>query len=202
MQILRENHLYLKIEKCTFDAPEVEFLGLIVGNGQIRMDPKKVAAITEWPVPKTVKEVQSFNGFCNFYRRFVKDYSKIVRPLTQLTRKAEWTWGPEQENAFNTLKNVISTEPVLALPQDNCPFRVEADSSNFAIGAVLSQKVDNKWRPVAFMSKALQEAERNYKIYDKELLAIVTALEEWHHYLLGTSEPFEIWSDHQNLQYF
>lgn len=202
MQILRENHLYLKIEKCTFDAPEVEFLGLIVGNGQIRMDPKKVAAITEWPVPKTVKEVQSFNGFCNFYRRFVKDYSKIVRPLTQLTGKAEWTWGPEQENAFNTLKNVISTEPVLALPQDNCPFRVEADSSNFAIGAVLSQKVDNKWRPVAFMSKALQEAERNYEIYDKELLAIVTALEEWRHYLLGASEPFEIWSDHQNLQYF
>ena len=89
MQILCENHLYLKIEKCTFNVPEVEFLGLIVGNRQICMDPKKVAAITEWPVPKTVKEVQSFNGFCNFYWHFIKDYSKIVQLLTQLTGKAE-----------------------------------------------------------------------------------------------------------------
>ena len=109
-----------------------------------------------------------------------------MRLLTQLTGKAKQTWGPKQENAFKILKHVIFTELVLALPQDNCSFWVEADLSNFAIGTILSQKVNNKQQPIAFISK----------IYDKELLVIITALEECHYYLLEASEPFEVWLDH------
>jgi len=93
-------------------------------------------------------------------------------------------------------------QPVLALPRPTGQFRLEADSSDYAIGAVLSQLQDNKWHPIAYLSKALTETQRNYEIYDKEMLAIMLALEEWRHYLIGAAEPFEIWTDHQNLQYF
>ena len=173
----------------------------MVSEGRVEMDPVKTEALTSWPMPKKLKELQSFLGFCNFYRRFIKDYSKIAKPLNQLTGKEEWKWGTEQQTAFDTLRKVIMERPVLVIPVDNEPYRVEADSSDFALGAVLSQRQNDKWHPVAYLSKSLTEAERNYEIYNKELLAIMTALSEWRHYLL-TGKEFEIWTDHQNLCYF
>ena len=174
---------------------------MVVSEGRVEMDPVKTEALTSWPMPKKLKELQSFLGFCNFYRRFIKDYSQIAKPLNQLTGKEEWKWGAEQQTAFDTLRRVITERPVLAIPVDDEPYRVEADSSDFALGAVLSQRQNDKWHPVAYLSKSLTEAERNYEIYDKELLAIMTALAEWRHYLL-TGKEFEIWTDHQNLCYF
>ncbi|SJL14660.1 uncharacterized protein ARMOST_18125 [Armillaria ostoyae] len=202
LQKLRENKLFLKAEKCEFEVLETEYLGVIISEGQIRMDPVKLAGIAEWPTPTKKKELQSFLGFTNFYRKFIKNYSKVVRALTQLTGNAEWTWGAAQNQAFQQLKKQMAEDVILAIPNGTGRFRVEADASNGAIGAVLSQEQEGRWRPVAFMSKALTATERNYEIYDKELLAIMLALSEWRHYLMGALEDVEIWTDHQNLQYF
>ena len=167
------------------------------------MDPAKVAAIRDWITPTKKKDIQAFIGFCNFYRRFIQDFSKIARPLHDLTKKdAPWRWDSAQQQAFDALKDKITSAPVLAMPRDDGQYRVEADASDYAVGAVLSQLQDGAWHPVAYLSKTLNAAERNYEIYDKEMLAIMTALEEWRHYLLGTKEPFDIWTDHQNLTYF
>ena len=122
--------------------------------------------------------------------------------LHGLTGNSEWEWGEEQQKAFDQLKSRICEEPVLAVPMDKGQFRVEADSSNFANGAILSQFINSKWRPIAFRSQSLSQTERNYEIYDKEMLAIMAALDEWRPYLLGAAQPFEIWTDHLNLQYF
>lgn len=202
LDILKENRLFLKPEKCSFEQESVEYLGLIVGGGRIKMDPKKVEAVSDWPKPKNKKGVQAFLGFCNFYRRFIQGFSGIAKPLTILTGNLEWKWEKEQDEAFEKLKNALVTMPILAIPVDGAPFRLEADSSDFAQGGILSQYIEGKWHPVAYRSKSLSETERNYEIYDKEMLAIMSALEEWRQYLMGTDTPFEIWTDHQNLQYF
>jgi len=149
-----------------------------------------------------VKQVQAFLGFANFYRRFVRGYSEVAKPLTQLTGKAGWTWGDEQRVAFQKIKDRIAQDTVLVLPNDHGKFRLEADASEGATGAVLSQQQEGQWRPVAFMSHGLTEAERNYEIYDKEMLAIMLSLDEWRALLMGADETFEIFTDHQNLQYF
>ncbi|SJL18732.1 uncharacterized protein ARMOST_22332 [Armillaria ostoyae] len=202
LELLRKHKLFLKAEKCEFEVLETEYLGVIISEGSIRMDPVKLAGIAEWPVPTKKKELQSFLGFANFYRRFIKGYSDIVRPMTRLTGKEVWTWGTAQQIAFQQLKNRFAIDVILRIPTEKGQFRIEADASEGAIGAVLSQEQDGKWRPVAFLSKALTITERNYEIYDKELLAIMLALDEWRHYLMGAAVDFEIWTDHQNLQYF
>ena len=153
-------------------------------------------------MPTKKKELQSFFGFTNFYQKFIHDYSKIVHLLTQLTGNADWMWGAAQNQVFQQLKKQMAEDITLAIPTEEGWFKVEADSSNGAIGAVLSQQQNGRWWPVAFMSKALTVTEHNYKIYDKELLAIMLALSEWRHYLMGAVEDVEIWTDHQNLQYF
>jgi len=125
--------------------------------------------------------VQAFVGFVNFYRHFIQDFSTIARPLFDLTRSDQaWNWGTKEQEAFKHLKMVVTTAPILASPQDSEPFRIEADSSDFASGAILSQQLprEGKWHPVAFYSKSLSLVERNYKIHDKEMLAIIRALEE------------------------
>ncbi|EGN91448.1 hypothetical protein SERLA73DRAFT_157560, partial [Serpula lacrymans var. lacrymans S7.3] len=171
LQILADNQLYLKPEKCEFEKKEVEYLGMIISHDMIRMDPLKVQAVAEWPIPRTKKELQSFLGFSNFYRRFIRDYGKIAKPLTILTGKVDWEWAEDQQRAFDVLKKTITTSPTLAIPNDEDPFKVECDASNYATGAVLSQQQEGKWRPVAFLSKSMNPAERNYAIWDKEMLA-------------------------------
>ena len=122
--------------------------------------------------------------------------------MNQLTGNTPFVWTDKQQTAFNVLKNRILEDVVLLIPRDDQPFRVEADSSDYANGAVLSQKIDGKWRPVAFRSRSLNETERNYQIYDKEMMAIMDSLMEWRQYLLGAKYPVEVFTDHQNLQYF
>ena len=143
-------------------------------------------------------------GLANYYRRFVKNFAKVALPMNRLTRKDEkWRWGEEQERAFKQLKEVFMTRPVLATPELDKEFRVEADASNFATGGVLSVKCeDDLWRPVSFISKALNETERNYEIHDKEMLGVIRCLEAWRHFLEGARVKFEIWTDHKNLEYF
>ncbi len=202
LQCLRENKLFLKAEKCEFEVLETKYLGVIISKNSIRMDPVKIAGIAEWPTPTKKRELQSFLGFTNFYQKFIKNYSKVIKALTALTGLAPWKWGSVQDQAFTELKRRMAEDVILAIPNETDPFMVEADASEGAVGAVLSQKQNGKWRPVAFMSKSLSVTEHNYEIYDKELLAIMLALDKWRHYLMGTAVDVEIWTDHQNLQYF
>ena len=141
-------------------------------------------------------------GFVNFYRRFIRDFSKIARPLHELTGKQPWRWGPEQQQAFDDLRKALCEGPVLAIPRDDAPFRVEADCSQYTMGGVLAQLIEGKLHLIAYRSQSLSPVERNYEIHDRELLAIMRALEDWRQYLLGATCPFEVWTDHQNLTYF
>ncbi len=125
-----------------------------------------------------------------------------MKPMTQLTGNKPWKWGAKQQEAFDQLKRQLAEDAILAIPMEKGKFCVEVDSSEGAISTVLSQEQDRKWRPVSFLSKALSVMECNYEIYDKELLAIMLALNEWRHYLMGAFQDFEIKTDHQNLQYF
>jgi len=149
--------------------------------------------------------VQAFVGFVNFYRRFIQDFSTIAQPLFDLTRSDHaWNWGTKEQEAFKRLKMAVTTAPILVLPQDLEPFRIKANSSDFASRAVLSQQLsgEEKWHLVAFYSKSLSLVKRNYEIHDKEILAIIRVLEEWRHFLEGARHPVEIWMDHKNLEYF
>ena len=157
-----------------------------------------------WPEPRNVKDVRKFLGLANYYRRFIKDFAQVARPMNVLMRKdMKWRWEGEEQAAFDELKKAFMTRPVLAAPDLDKEFRVKADASNYVTGGVLSMKCsDNLWRPVAFISKSLSDTERNYEIHDKEMLAIVKCLEEWRHFLEGMVVKFEIWIDHKNLEYF
>ena len=177
---------------------------MIIGENRVRMEKEKVQGVIEWPVPKSVKDVQKFLGLANYYRQFVKDFAKIARPLHEMTRKEnKWSWGEKQQKAFEKLKERFTTEPVLVTPDLDKEIRVEADVSDFAAEGVLSMKCeDERWRPVVYISKSLNEAERNYEIHDKEMLAIIWCLEAWRYFLEGAKDWFEIWMDHKNLEYF
>jgi hypothetical protein len=201
---LEELDLYLKPEKCTWEAPRVDYLGLILEKGVTRMDPAKIKGIANWPTPTTVKQVRSFLGFCNFYRPFIYHFSHIARPLNELTRKENpWTWEERHQKAFEELRNRVTSEPVLAQPRLDQQFELEVDASGFAFGAVLSQKgEDGKRHPIAFYSATALEAERNYDIYDLELLAIVKACRHWRPYLAGSPHKIIVHTDHANLQYW
>jgi hypothetical protein len=204
LHLLHKHNLFIKPEKCDFEQSSVEYLGVVISHNSVKMDPAKVAGVAEWPTPTNKKEVQSFLGFVNFYRRFIEGFSHHARPLFDLTKNdTEFRWSTDEQSAFDILKEKITSTPILTLPDSSRPFRIEADSSDFATGAVLSQQSsDEKWHPVAFLSKSLSPVERNYEIHDKEMLAIVRALEEWRHFVEGAEHQFEIWTDHKNLQYF
>jgi hypothetical protein len=205
LELLERHKLFLKPDKCEFEKTRVEYLGVVISHNSVEMDPVKVAGVADWPRPECKKEVQSFLGFTNFYRRFIQGFSHHARPLFNLTKNdVKWEWSTGEQSAFDTLKRLITSAPILASPDNSRPFRIEADSSDFATGAVLSQQSteDGKWHPVAFLSKSLSEVERNYEIHDKEMLAIIRAIEEWRHFLEGAEHKFEVWTDHKNLEYF
>jgi hypothetical protein len=202
---LAEHQLYLRPEKCEFEKTRIEYLGLIISENQVEMDPVKVAGVADWPEPCNKREVQSFLGFANFYRRFIKDFSHHTRPLFNLTKNEQkWQWGSSEASAFWKLKELVTSTPVLTTPADDQPFCIKADSSDFATSAVLSQlsPEDKKGHPVAYYSKSLLETERNYEIHDKEMLAIIRALDKWRHFLEGAVHKVKIWTDHKNLEYF
>ena len=140
LQVLQDYDLFLKLEKCVWESPHVDYLGLILEKGVTCMDPAKITGVRDWPTPMMVKHVRSFLGFCNFYRAFIRGFSHLAKPLNNLTRKdTPWTWGEEQQGAFDTLKEHITSEPVLIQPNLDQPFEIEVDSSGFTRGAVLLQ---------------------------------------------------------------
>ncbi len=203
LRCLLDNHLYAKPEKCEFHVTEVQFLGFIIKPGQIQMDPQKVQAVVDWPIPLSVKEVQHFLGFANFYRKFILNFSTVVAPLSALTKgnTTSFYWGPEAELAFRKLKSHFTSAPILMLPDPDKPFIVEVDASDVGIGAVLSQRgEDNKLHPCAFLSHRLTPTEMNYHVGDRELLAVKLVLEEWRHWLEGTKHPVQVLTDHKNLE--
>jgi len=173
---------------------KIGFLGVVIGLNGIEIEEEKVEGVLSWPVPKTVKDIRKFLGLTNYYRRFIKDFARVARPMNVLMRKDEkWWWGDEQQKAFDELKKIFTTKPVLAALDLDKEFQVEADASNYATGGVLSMKCsDEKWRPVAFISKSLSDTERNYEIHNKEMLAVVRCLEAWRHFLKEAVERFEI----------
>ena len=195
-QILQENTLFAKKSKCHFAVPEIEYLGHIVSGQGVTVDPKKTAAIREWPTPKTLKSLRGFNGLTSYYRRFIPGFSAIASPLTSLCKKGsditkEWT--NEHTKAMVTLKRLLTDAPVMVIPDPQESFEVTTDASNIAIGAVLTQYQ----HPVAYMSQKLNEHQKNYTTQDKELLAVIRALQTWRHFLLG--KKFTLWTDYQPL---
>ena len=171
---------------------EILILEVVVGKEQVQMEQDKVKVVKEWKVPTKIKEVGSFLGFANFYWRFIQNFSHMTRSLNDLKGKKEWKWKEEHQQAFNELKDKITSQLVLFLLKREEKIRVEMDASGHAIGGVLSQGQKGKWRLIAFLLRTIQLVEKNYEIYDKKLLAIVEVLSKWRQYLLDTREPFEI----------
>jgi len=201
---LEANDLYVKPEKCKWKVREVGFLGVVIGPEGIKMEEEKIKGVMEWLIPKCVKDVQKFLGLANYYCRFIEGFASIARPLHDMVKKdKKWDWTERQEKAFRELKEQFTKEPVLAVPDLDKKLRVEVDASDYVMGGVLSMEgEDGKWRLVAFLSKSLNETERNYEIHDKEMLAIIRGLEAWRHLLEGAQFKFKIWMDHKNLEYF
>lgn len=202
LECLRKADLRLKPEKCEWHKEEVEFLGFVVGRNGVKMSNKKIQVVKDWPKPTTVKGIQEFLGFVNFNRRFIKDYSKKALPLTKLTRKdTPFKWGKEQDDAFESLRQACTDPPTLATFRRNEPLRMETDASDLALGACITQEQNGQWHPIAYYSRKFSGPEERYDVHDKELLAIVSALEHWRIYAQSCSE-LTIYTDHKNLVQF
>jgi predicted aspartyl protease len=190
--------LKISPKKCHFFQTKVHFLGHVVSNQGIATDPEKVTAVKEWPTPKNVHEVRSFLGTCSYYRRFIQSFADIARPLHKLTEKTTpFVWSSNCEMAFKTLQLSLVTAPILGYPDMNDPFTLDTDASGFGIGAVLSQIHEGTERVVAYFSKTLGKAERNYCVTRRELLAIIESIKHFHHYLYGVK--FTVRTDHSAL---
>ena len=176
-------------------------MGVVIGPEEIKMEEEKVKGVLDWPRPKCVKNMQKFLGLVNYYRQFIQSFASIARPLHDMVRKDQkWEWTGRQKEVFKELKERFTKEPVLAALDLDKIIRMEVDTSDYAIGGVLSMECeDGRWRP---LSKFLNKTERNYEIYNKEMLAIVRSLENWKHLLEDAHFKFEIWIDHKNLEYF
>ncbi|CAJ0929294.1 unnamed protein product [Ranitomeya imitator] len=204
-QVLRANSLFVKGSKCLFGVQKVSFLGFIFSPSTIEMDPVKVQAIYDWTQPTSLKSLQKFLGFANFYRRFINNFSSIAKPLTDLTKKGAdvVNWSSAAVEAFQELKRRFSSAPVLCQPDVSLPFQVEVDASEIGAGAVLSQRSSDGsvMKPCAFFSRKFSPAERNYDVGNRELLAMKWAFEEWRHCLEGAKHRVVVLTDHKNLTY-
>ena len=176
---LLDNGLYVKLKKCQFHVQEIEFLGYVLSIAGIAISEERIATILEWPVPKSVADIQIFNGVANYFRRFIDGYSRVVTPLTNLLRKStEFKWTAETQAAFDKLKSLFSNEPILRHFDPALPIRLHTDASGFALSGIISQLHDDdgQWHPVAFWSRKCTPAECNYDTPDREMLAIISAM--------------------------
>ena len=198
LQCLLESSFFAKVSKCDFAVTRVLYLGFLVGVGCVSVDTQKTERIKSWPIPQTVKDVRSFLGLCNFYRRFVPKYSEKAAPLTALTRSnIPWNWSPDAQSAFQTLKDSLTSKPVLRIPRFGDSLVVYTDASQIALGASLGVIVDDAVQPCAFTSRKLNHAESTYSTFHQELMAVDLALRSWRAYLLGS--PFTIRTDNAGL---
>jgi hypothetical protein len=196
LQRLRDHQLYAKLSKCDFWLKEIKFLGHTISQEGVSVDPKKVQEVMDWKPPTTMRQIRSFLGLAGYYRRFIPDFSRIAKPMTQLLKKGvKFEWSQKCEDAFHTLRQHLTTAPVLAQPDNTRPFEVYCDASGTGLGCVLMQ--DN--RVIVYASRALRPIEQNYPTHDLELAAVVHALKIWRHYLMGTH--CNIYTDHKSLKY-
>lgn len=196
--------LQIDIKKCEFGVKETKFLGFVLTTDGLKVDQEKIAVIKDWGYAKTKREIQSYLGFCNFYRRFIKDYSKICMPLNRLTNKGVvFDFNDECKQAWETIRTALCSAPILHHFQTDYETMIETDASDGVVSGVLSQRQkDDLWHPVAYYTKTMKKAENNYPIHDKEMLAIVRAFEQWRAELEGASRPTLVYSDHEALEYF
>jgi hypothetical protein len=193
---LREHQLYGKFSKCVFWLEEIQFLGHVLSANGIAVDPSKVKDILEWKPPTTVHQVRSFLGLAGYYRKFIPDFSKIVKPITSLLKNdTKFNWSSRCNEAFEQLKVLLTTAPVLAQPDIENPFDVYCDASGSGLGFVLMQE----GRVIAYASRQLRRHEEHHPIHDLELAVVVHALKIWRHYLLGNN--CHIYTDHKSLKY-
>lgn len=197
---LEQANLKANPDKCHLFRKKITYLGHVVGEDGIQTDPTKITSVINWPQPKNIHELRSFLGLCTYYRRFVKDFADISRPLHKLTEgNRSFIWNPEAQLAFEQLKSVLTSAPILTYPTATDDFILDADASNNGIGGILSQVQDGKERVVAYFSKALSKPERNYCVTRKELLAIIKSIEHFHKYLYG--RHFHLRTDHAALRW-
>ncbi|KAJ1587189.1 hypothetical protein NDA14_000856 [Ustilago hordei] len=203
---LRSNRLFAKLLKCEFHTKTVEFLGYIIKPMGIEMDPEKVHTVKEWPMPESIHDIQRFLGFANFYQRFIAHFACIAKPLTSLAKPIErfkkFELPEEAQQAFHKLIQAFTSAGVLQHFNYHLPTRLETDASDFAIAGVLKQEHEGRWHPVAFYSRKMSSAKKNYEIHDKELLAVVACLTQWRHMLAGLPSQLVILTDHEALKYF
>jgi hypothetical protein len=198
LHTLRQHKLYANLEKCSFGMDRVHYLGYIIDQHGVHVDPAKIQVIRDWPAPTTLTELQSFLGLANFYRRFMLGFSHIAWALNQVTRgggKEKFVWGLSQQQAFDDLKKCLCSSPVLSLPDLQHPFEIETDASDYVVGIVLTQHD----HPVAYHSETLSDVVCKYPTYDKEMYSIVQACHQWRHYILGKETI--IHTDHKPLQF-
>lgn len=195
LQLLKENSLYANQKKCSFGVTQIHYLGHIISNHGVSTEPDKIAAVLEWPTPKTLKQLRGFLGLTGYYRRFIQGYGQICRPLTDLLKKEAFIWSENANSAFKELKNKMINPPILALPNFNEPFLIETDASGVGMGAVLMQR----GHPIAYISKAFSKKNAMLSAYERELLAVVFAIRKWQHYLM--LRQFAIRTDQHSLKY-
>lgn len=195
----RKANLTLNISKSAFCVTEVKYLGFIIGNGGIKTDPEKLDAIVNWPAPKNIRQVRGFLGLAGWYRRFINNFSSKVFPITELlSTKRKFQWTPEAQEAFELIKIALTTAPVLANPDFTKKFYLHCDASDYGIGAVLVQlDEDGSEKPIAYMSKKLNTAQRNYSVTERECLAAIEAIKKFRCYL--ELQEFEVITDHASL---
>jgi len=207
LQVLRENHLFLQPTKCLFKKDEINFLGMCLNHHRITIDPGKLAGIHNWPhTLGNVKEVRKILGVLGYQWPFIPNFASFARPLTNLLKKdATFEWTPNCCQALDTLINIVTSSLVLVAPDQDHQYELEVDASQFAIGAILWQRDPanaKKLHAIGYYSATLSPTERNYKVFDRELLGIIHALHHWSHLLRGTPVPVIIWTNHCNLTYW
>ena len=191
MQVLRDNQFYCKRSKCQFAQSAMLYLGHIISGDGIAVDPAKINKVVQWPLPQSKLDIQRFLGLTNYFRKIIPRYAEMVAPLTDLTKKATtWEWTPHCQQAWDDVKQALVTPPLLAFPDPQKPYQVITDASGIGIAAVLLQE----GRPIAYESRKLKPAERNYTTTEQELLAVIYALRQWACYLEGAT--FEVVTDH------
>ena len=196
LEKLKEHQLYAKFSKCDFWLTEVKFLGHVITAQGVAVDPSNVESVTKWTPPKTVSQIRSFLGLAGYYRRFIENFSRIARPMTQLLKKDEkFKWTAECDKSFEELKKKLVSAPILILPDQMKDFQVYCDASRHGLGCVIMQE----GRVVAYASRQLRPHEGNYPTHDLELAAVVHALKIWRHYLIGNR--CEVYTDHKSLKY-
>jgi len=201
IRAIRKQGMKLKPSKCEFHQRETEYLGFIINNEGVKVDPIKTAAIWDWKPPTNKKGIQEFMGFCNFYRRFIEGFSRRAKPLYDRTKKdVKWEWGDKEQAACDELRQKLCSTPVLTYFKPGRPLLVKTDASKYVCSGIFSQHdEDGKWRPIVYRSKTMAPAECNYDVHYNELLAIVQALKEWRRYLRGSGQHFKVLTDYKNL---